>query len=290
MENYSALLASFDEHGMLDAEGMKEIIRFNRERAKVDGLFVNGTGGENFIMDLDTRKSVLRLVKENAPDFKLLAQVGCNNYHEVLELAELAKSLAYEAVGILTPQYANLSFAEIKNYYENLLPKIDMPVYIYYFPNLNRVVLDIHQMSELLAMPGIVGLKFTDTNLKFAEQIRRRHPGKKLLMGYDELTSLAALIGFDGLIGISFNVIGRPISIIKKLALDGDFAGVQRVQAHVNTFLEQITPNALQQMRMIMNHYGYKCGYSKLPLIPSVPYNPAVIKSYEQMLDAVEKV
>ncbi|MCL2618216.1 MAG: dihydrodipicolinate synthase family protein [Defluviitaleaceae bacterium] len=290
MNNYSVLLASFDEHGKVDTDGILEVIRFNRERSKVDGLFVGGTGGEGFITDVETRKAILRLAKEHAPDFKLIASVGSSNYHEVLELSACAKELGYEAVGILIPQYVNLSFAEIRAYFQKLCPLIDMPVYVYHFPVLNRVVLDAAQFSELLSLPNVVGLKFTDTNFKLAEQLRRAHPNKTLLMGYDEFVSVSALIGFDGSIGISFNLIGAPISAIKSFVQAGDFAKAQRVQSHINTFLEQITPNTLQYMRMIINHYGYACRYSKLPLMPEIPHNPEIIKAYEHMLHAVSKV
>ena len=290
MENYSVLLASFDEHGVLDTDGMKEIIRFNRERSKVDGLFINGTGGESFIMDLDTRKAVLRLAKEHAPDFKLFPHIGGSNFHEVLELAGYIKQLGYDTAGILIPQYVNVSFAEIKAYFEYICPRVDIPIFLYYFPSLNRVVLDIHQFDQLLTLPNVAGLKFTDTNFKLAEQIRRRHPGKTLLMGYDEFVSVAAFIGFDGSIGISFNIVGKPISAIKRFVEAGDLARAQRVQSHINTFLEQITPNTLQYMRMIINHYGYRCGYSKLPLTPVVPHNLEIIMAYEHMLEQTEKV
>ncbi|MCL1997258.1 MAG: dihydrodipicolinate synthase family protein [Turicibacter sp.] len=285
MKNYSVLLASFDENGKLDEEGVKEIIRFNREMSRVDGLFINGTGGESFIMDLESRKRMLHLAAENASDYSLYAQIGCSNYHEVLELAECAKHLNYEAVGILLPQYSNILFSELKGYFERLAPEIDMPIYLYYFPGINRVVLDAEQIGELLQLPNIVGLKYTDTNFKLAEQVRRNNPDKKLLMGYDEFVTFAALIGFDGAIGISFNILGQPISTITKFADAGDFISAQMLQSKLNAFLEKITPNTLQNMRMIINHYGYRCKFSKLPLASFVPHSNDTIKAYEDLLD-----
>ncbi|MGL4663653.1 MAG: dihydrodipicolinate synthase family protein, partial [Clostridium butyricum] len=43
---YSALLISFDENGKINEQGVREIIRHNIDKMKVDGLYVGGSTGE----------------------------------------------------------------------------------------------------------------------------------------------------------------------------------------------------------------------------------------------------
>lgn len=45
---FSALLVSFNEDGSINEKGLREIIRYNIDKMKIDGLYVGGSTGENF--------------------------------------------------------------------------------------------------------------------------------------------------------------------------------------------------------------------------------------------------
>lgn len=53
---YSALLVSFDENGNVNEQGTREIIRHNIDKMKVDGLYVGGSTGENFMLSTDEKE------------------------------------------------------------------------------------------------------------------------------------------------------------------------------------------------------------------------------------------
>ncbi len=61
---YSALLVPFDEEGNILESGLRQIIRQNIDKQQVDGLYVNGSSGENFLMNTEQKKKVFEIVKD----------------------------------------------------------------------------------------------------------------------------------------------------------------------------------------------------------------------------------
>lgn len=58
---FTALLCSFDENGRVNEKGLREIVRYNIEISKVDGLYVNGSTGENFLISTEQKSKSLKL-------------------------------------------------------------------------------------------------------------------------------------------------------------------------------------------------------------------------------------
>ncbi|MEG0377441.1 MAG: dihydrodipicolinate synthase family protein, partial [Eubacterium sp.] len=115
---YSALLVSFDEQGNVNEQGLREIVRHNIDKMKVDGLYVGGSTGENFMLTTDQKKQVFEIAKDEAGSaVTLIAQVGSINVYESIELAHYVTDLGYNAISAVTPFYYKFSFEEIKDYY-----------------------------------------------------------------------------------------------------------------------------------------------------------------------------
>ncbi len=55
---YAALMTAFDENGNIDEKGTREIIRHDIDVEGVDGLYVGGSTGENFMLGKDEKKRV----------------------------------------------------------------------------------------------------------------------------------------------------------------------------------------------------------------------------------------
>ncbi|AEC46114.1 N-acetylneuraminate lyase [Chlamydia trachomatis] len=58
------------------------------------------------------------------------------NVHEVVYLGKKAKEFGFDAVSEITPYYYNFSFQEVKSYYEEITKNVDLPLFIYYLPQL----------------------------------------------------------------------------------------------------------------------------------------------------------
>ena len=109
---FSALLVSFNEDGSINEKGLRQIIRHNIDKMKVDGLYVGGSTGENFMLSTEEKKQIFRIAKDEAKDqVALIAQVGSVNLHEAVELGKYATELGYDSLSAVTPFYYKFSFA-----------------------------------------------------------------------------------------------------------------------------------------------------------------------------------
>ena len=74
---YSALLIPFDENGEVKEEGLRQVIEHNINVSKIDGLYVNGSSGENFYLKTVQKKKIFKFFKEVVGDrVKLIDKVG----------------------------------------------------------------------------------------------------------------------------------------------------------------------------------------------------------------------
>ncbi|CBL05322.1 Dihydrodipicolinate synthase/N-acetylneuraminate lyase [Megamonas hypermegale ART12/1] len=60
---YSALLVAFDENGNINEKGLRQIVRHNIDVCKMDGLYVGGSTGENFMLSTEEKNVFLKLLK-----------------------------------------------------------------------------------------------------------------------------------------------------------------------------------------------------------------------------------
>ena len=110
---YSALLVSFDTEGNINEKGLREIVRFNIDHNKVDGLYVGGSTGENFTISTDEKKRIFEIAyDETQGAVDLIAQVGSVNLMESIELAKFVTDLGYKTISAVTPFYYKFSFEE----------------------------------------------------------------------------------------------------------------------------------------------------------------------------------
>lgn len=207
---YSALLTPFDKNGNIDERGLRELVRYNIDVMKMDGLYVGGSTGENFMISTDMKKEVFRIVIDEAKDdIKLIAQVGSINLYESVELGKYVTDLGYKCLSAVTPFYYKFNFAEIKNYYETIVRETGNKMVIYSIPFLTGVNMNVAQFGELLANPNIIGIKFTAGDFYLLERVRKAFPDKLIFAGFDEMLLPALSLGVDGAIGSTYNVTGK---------------------------------------------------------------------------------
>jgi len=132
---FSALLVSFNEDGSINEKGLREIIRYNIDKMKIDGLYVGGSTGENFMLSTEEKKQIFRIAKDEAKDqVALIAQVGSVNLHEAVELGKYATELGYDSLSAVTPFYYKFSFPEIKHYYDTIIAETGNNMIVYSIP------------------------------------------------------------------------------------------------------------------------------------------------------------
>lgn len=266
---YSALLVSFDENGNLDEVGTRNIVRYNIDVMKMDGLYVGGSTGENFMIPTETKKRIFEIVKDEAKNaIKLIAQVGSINLYEAVELGKYATELGYDSLSAVTPFYYKFDFEEIKNYYMTIVNETNNNMIIYSIPFLTGVNMNVEQFGELLCHEKIIGIKFTAGDFYLLERVRKAFPDKLLYAGFDEMLLPAVSLGVDGAIGSTYNVTGEIAKEIFNYTKEGKLDEARERQTYLNDIIEAILKNGLYQtIKEILKSKGVEAvGNCRLPM------------------------
>ncbi|MCP2033535.1 N-acetylneuraminate lyase [Planomicrobium sp. HSC-17F08] len=265
---YTALMCSFDEQGNINEQGLREIVRYNIEVSEVDGLYVNGSTGENFLISTEQKKQIFQIVKDEVGDkVKLMGQVGSLNVDEAAELAKFVTDLGYDAISAVTPFYYKFDFEEIKDYYNTILEGVDTKLIIYSIPALTGVSMNLEQFGELFENEKIIGVKFTAPDFYLLERLRHAYPDKLIYSGFDEMLLSASVLNVDGAIGSTFNVNGKRAKQIFTLAQSGHIDEAREIQKVTNDLISEILENGLYQtIKEMLETQGVHAGYVRKPM------------------------
>lgn len=267
---YAALLVPFDENGQVKEKGLAQIAKNAIETEKLDGLYVNGSSGENFLLSKEQKKQVFKVAKEAVnDDVKMIAQVGSLDLNEAIELGKYATELGYDAISAVTPFYYPFSFEEIKDYYFELIEATQNNLIIYAIPDLTGVNISIEQFGELFNHEKIIGVKYTAPNFFLLERIRKAFPDKLILSGFDEMLVQAAVSGVDGAIGSTYNVNGVRARQIFEKAQNGNIAEAYEIQHETNNIIENVLSMGIYStLKEILASRGIDGGVPKRPFKP----------------------
>ncbi|GEK59464.1 N-acetylneuraminate lyase [Marinococcus halophilus] len=267
---FSALVVPFDEHGEIIEKGLREVVRHNIDVQQIDGLYVNGSTGENFLMNTEQKKQVFRIVQEESQGaITLIAQIGSLDIYEAIDLGIYARDLGYDSLSAVTPYYYPFSFEEIKNYYLTLVKETNHKMIIYSIPALTGVHMNMNQFDELLQEEQIIGVKYTAGDFFLLERLRQRYPNKMIFSGFDEMLIHGTVSGVDGAIGSTYNVNGRKARRIFELAQEGNVAEAYQLQHETNDLIESLLDIGIYQaIKGILREQGVQAGLCKAPLTP----------------------
>ena len=102
----------------------------------IHGLYVCGQTGEGMMQPVAQRKRVVEAAARCSPPGKqVIVHVGASATAEAIDLARHAAGIGATAVSSLPP-VGSYSFAEIRTYYEAVAAASDLPLLVYYFPDI----------------------------------------------------------------------------------------------------------------------------------------------------------
>ena len=265
---FSALLIAFDKDGNIDEKGIRETVRHNIDKMKVDGLYVGGSTGENFMLPTEVKKRIFDIAMDECKgEIAMIAQVGSLDLNEAVELGKYATDLGYDALSAVTPFYYKFTFEEIKNYYNTITNATNNKMILYSISLLTGVSMTVPQFAELFENENIIGVKFTEGNFFLMERLRHAFPDKLLYSGFDEMLLSATVLNVDGAIGSTYNVNGLNAKKIFTLAKEGKIDEARELQRKANDMIEAVIGNGLfQTLKELLKCQGVSAGFCKEPL------------------------
>ena len=261
-----ALVTPLDEKERFAARPMEQLLE-RVYSAGSDGVYVCGQTGEGLLLSKETRKQAAEVAIRNSPQGKqAIIHVGAATTADAVELSRHAARAGAHAVSSLLPSNA-FTFVEVRAYYEAIAAASDLPVLIYYFPEISRSVSTMDEIESLCSIPNVVGLKFTDFDFYRLSLLSRA--GKIIFSGRDEAFACGVLMGASGGIGSFFNLVPELFVQVWQAGLAGDFATARRVQDRINDLIRVVLQfPMLPAIKTLLTWSGIECGPAVAPRRP----------------------
>lgn len=263
-----ALMTAFNENGV-DTKAVHKLCTYLAD-CGMHGLYVGGSSGEMMLMNECERKTLLETVVEAVGDrLTVIAHVGAASQRETIALARHAKEAGAYAVSSVTPIYYKYSFAEVKRFYQAIAEASELPVIIYNIPALTGMTLSLDQLSDILTLDGIAGMKFTASDFYQLERLTTRFPDKVFYNGSDEMLLSGLAAGADGGIGTTYNFQPKTILSVYDSFMQGDIRAAHEAQVKANNAIEAVLKyGVLPSSKALLALNGYDCGLCREPFAP----------------------
>ena len=264
-----ALITPFDKNGNVNYESIRKLVNREIEQG-AGGFYVCGSTGEAFLLSDEERMKIVEVVTEEVNGrVSVVAHVGNINQRKAIEYAKHAQSCGVEAVSSVPPFYYNFTKEEIAGYYAAISDAVDVPMIIYNIPALANVTLTAEDITNIMKICNVGGIKYTSYDLYQLDIIRREHPDLKIYYGRDEMLCSALPLGLAGAIGSTFNVMLPRFKAVQEAFEAGNIELASKLQGEANEILQILVKyDTKPSMKYLFTKYGIDCGAARPPFKP----------------------
>lgn len=263
----TALVTPFDREGELLEESLRELVEF-QIGAKVNGLFLCGTGGSGAVMRPDQRRRVFEVAAEQAGGrVATIAHVGAPSTDEAVALAGYAEAAGVDAVGCVPPYYFTPDEASIIDHFRRVTGAVDLPVYVYNIPRCANTNIGPGLMLRLCEIENIRGVKDSSRDfIQLLEYIRLLPEGREVLCGTDAYILPALLMGARGFISAYANAFPEAYARLNDLFLRGEWEAAREEQFRLSSLRRALQRPPLAPHYEALRLRGLEAGYPRQPL------------------------
>jgi dihydrodipicolinate synthase/N-acetylneuraminate lyase len=249
----------------LDLAGLERLIE-RLVAGRVSGLFILGTTGEAPSLSYRLRRELVehtcRLVRGRIP---VLVGITDTSLVESARLAGDAANYGADAVVTSAPFYFPAGQPELREFIEELLPELPLPLMLYNMPALTKTSFSREVVTWALYQEKIIGLKDSSGDLVYFRKMRHlaesARPDWSFLVGPEELLGEVVLMGGHGGINGGANLHPTLYVDLYEAAKAGDLARTRELSARVMALSEAIYQVGKHGSAIIK---GLKCSLSLL--------------------------
>ena len=264
----------------------------------LQGVFINGSSGEGYMLTTDERKALAEeWVKQAPKGFKVIVHVGSCCLRESVALARHAAEIGAWGIGAMAPPFPRIGrIEELVKYCEQIAAAApNLPFYYYHIPAFNGAFLPMPDLLKAVdgRIPNFAGIKYTYESLYEYNQCRLYANGKfDMLHGQDEtiLPSLAQG-GAQGGIGGTTNYNGRELVAIIDAWKKGDVEAARRHQNFAQEVINVICHyrGNIVGGKRIMKLMGFDLGPNRVPFQNMTDEEEARMKAELDAIDFFNK-
>lgn len=195
-----AMVTPFDQMEKVDLAAVRQLTEMLVDRG-VDCLYPCGTTGEMLRMSVEERMQVAEeVVKTAAGRVTVFVHVGCMRQDDTIRLAQHARSIGADGIGVVTPQFFGANDQEMEEYFVNIANSVaDLPMYLYNIPQCAANDLKpevVKRICERCA--NVVGIKYSFADMVRTIQYLNVKENFSVLHGCDKLLVSLLDMGCDG--------------------------------------------------------------------------------------------
>lgn len=258
--------------------------------AQINFLFLNGATAEPTTLTMNERMKVAEIgIKEVAKQVPVIIHVGAvNNTEDAISLAKHAKKSGADAISSIPPLKRENIFEDVK-YYKKVASSTDLPFYAYLRADMkNGDQITPERFLELMDdVPNFSGIKFTDYDLPFFNRLVAISNGQlNLLTGPDELFVAGLIMGSDGAIGTTYNLMPTQFIKMYKNFLNNNVSELWKEQTKANELIFLLVKyGLLSGMKALIEKQGIPTG----PIRQNNILTPVKIPTKDQ-IEEMQKV
>ncbi|NPV67056.1 MAG: dihydrodipicolinate synthase family protein [Anaerolineae bacterium] len=278
-----ALVTPFTPDDKPDLHVLRALVEYHLSKG-VNGFYLCGSTGEGLALTVAERQAITGTVLEQvAGRVPVLVHVGALALHDAITLAIHAREQGAAAISSILPaNYTTLD--SLRAYFERLAEAVpDLPLLPYL---IHPQIAPLQLMEALLPIPGIGGTKYTGPDMYEMGQIIQMGQGRPwtVFSGMDEQCVYAAMMGANGCIGSTINLMPGAYLRLKALVAGGRLAEAHDLQLRINRVTTVlIRYGVLAALKYALGLLGFDCGQPRLPS-SSLPaaQQPALRAALEQ--------
>ena len=189
------------DNDVLDIEGLEKLIEHLID-GRVHALFVLGTTGEaqslSYKLRVEMIKNTCRIVNGRLP---VLVCISDTSIIESVNLARIAADNGADAVVSAPPYYFASGQPELAEFYEDLVPQLPLPLFLYNMPTHTKVNFAPATIRRIAEDFRVIGFKDSSANTVYFQSVMyamKDRPDFAMFVGPEEITGEAVLLGAHG--------------------------------------------------------------------------------------------
>lgn len=261
------LVTPLIDNETLDTESLERLIE-HLIAGGVHGLFILGTTGEEQSLSYKLRKEMIQQsARINRGRLPLLVCVTDTSIVESIRLSRVAADSGADGVVSAPPYYFAPGQPELAQFYEELVPQLPLPVFLYNMPSHVKVSFAPDTVSRIARNPQVVGFKDSSANAVYFQSVlykMRERPDFAMLVGPEEMTGESVLLGAHGGINGGANMFPELYVAMYDAAKAGDLGRILRLQRlimQISTTIYTVGKHGSSYLK------GLKCALSLLGII-----------------------
>jgi 4-hydroxy-tetrahydrodipicolinate synthase len=266
-----AIVTPFHADGKIDWDSYKKLIEFWIS-GKVEYLVVLGTTGESATVHGSEKQEVFSFVNESvAGRLPLVAGIGGNDTHEVLEGFRSLDLKGYEAILSVSPYYNKPSQEGIFQHYKLLDERTPLPIIMYNVPGRTGQNVTAETTIRIAnECRNIFATKEASGSFDQVSHIIKYKPADFMVIsGDDGITLPMIACGADGLISVVANAYPAAYSEMVRLCLGGKFAEARALHYRytdiIHSLFEEGSPGGI---KAYLSEMGLCQNTFRLPVWP----------------------